>query len=90
MTLDYFNIHWKRFALVGIGIGSRDRPLSDFLDDCVGWVKDGLLFYGKNDYEGEVLILKCDEDWNCYQRISNTGDDEKDWKLLGYLVELYR
>ena len=88
MNPDYFNINWKHFVLIGIGHDSSDRPLTDFLESCAGAVRGGLLFYGKNDYAGEVLILKCDEEWNCYQRVNNTDDDDKDWKLIGYLEDM--
>ncbi len=86
MTLDEFNIDWKRMFMVDSEIGGSDQPLTEILKSCAGQSKGGLLFYGAGFYDGELLILRCDDDNNCYRRIKNTGDDEQDWELFGYLI----
>jgi hypothetical protein len=46
-----------------------------------------VLFVGCGRESGNNLVLRVDENNNCYRRVSNTDDDERDWELMGCLVD---
>lgn len=80
MTLNYFRRSWKRLNLVNHKI---DKPLTSFLKDYCGERSGGLLFYTK---DGDIMVLKCDEANNCYQR-TRKGFDDEGWEWIGRLVD---
>lgn len=85
MTLDNFNVNWRRLFLIDDFCGKEIKLIS-FLKGSLGRHGGGVLFIGSNEEEGNLVILKCDENDNCYKRIGDTGDDEKDWEWIGILI----
>ncbi|GEM_PF-3103953 len=78
--LDFLNEHWKSLFIQN---GREIAELKDFLRECLGEHKGGLLFIGCGREEGNRLVLKLDLDGHLYKRISNTGDDDEDWEWIG-------
>ncbi len=79
MDLEDFHQYWKILYLSTPE--GENEPLTDFLKECLGEHKGGLLFQGKEREEGNLVVLKCDEDWQCFRR---NGDD---WESMGFLFE---
>ena len=63
--------------------GGEITELKDFLEQCLGEHKGGLLFIGCGEEDGNRLVLKLDLDGHLYKRISDTGDDDADWEWIG-------
>lgn len=78
MDLEDFRRYWKILWL-SPDMG-EDEPLTDFLKECLGEHKGGLLFQGKGREEGNLLVLKC-EDRECLRK---NGDD---WENIGFLYD---
>jgi len=82
--LDFLNEYWESMLM----INDREvRPLTDFLKECLGERNGGLFFLGCGKEDGNGLVLKLDSAGHLYKRISDTGDDEKDWEWLGDIVD---
>lgn len=89
MTNDRLAGYWQWMHIVTDEIGN-DYPLREFfnIQKCLGQHKDGVLFIIKDkQYEEDSLILKCDEEDYCYRKVADTGDDDRDWKQVGLLIE---
>ena len=85
MDPDRFNVRWKSFILVNLR--NQQIPLTEFLGQSLGRHRGGVLFIGRGTEDGNNVILKTDEEDNCYRKVSDTDDDERDWELIGYLVD---
>ncbi|OGC37757.1 hypothetical protein A2V54_00615 [candidate division WWE3 bacterium RBG_19FT_COMBO_53_11] len=93
MTLDELKANWRLYA-VELPDGTR-RPLKEMFVICWGNFLDGLLFDhgGQADEKlcealGEGMVLKTDEEGNCYALSNPDAPAEKAWTLQGKFVRL--
>lgn len=89
MTNDYLAGYWRRMHIIINEIGN-DYSLKEFfnIQKCLGQHKNGVLFIVKDGQgEEDSLILKCNEEDYCYKKVADTGDDDQDWKEVGFLIE---
>jgi hypothetical protein len=93
MTLEELKENWQLYA-VELPDGTV-RPLKDIFAFCWGNFLDGLLFDfgGQADEKlcealGEGMILKTDEEGNCYVYTGPWSHAEDSWTLEGRFVRL--
>ena len=79
-ALDFLNEYWEDIFIIN---NQKITPLTDFLGQCLGEHSGGILFIGCGKEEGNRFVLKLDLSDHFYKRISDTGDDEKDWEWIG-------
>lgn len=85
MDPDRLNTQWKLLILVDAR--NQQIPLKSFIKASLGRHKGGVLFVGCGKEDGENLVLKSDSENNCYRKVDDTGDDDRDWEWMGYLVD---
>lgn len=83
-ALDFLNEYWEDIFIIN---NQKITPLADFLGQCLGEHGGGILFIGCGKEEGNRFVLKLDLDGHFYKRISDTGDNEKDWEWIGDIEE---
>lgn len=93
MTLDELKENWRNYA-VELPDGTI-RPLKEMFVICWGEFLDGLLFDsdGQADEKlcealGEGMLLKTDEESNCYVYTDPTAPDGERWTIQGRFVRL--
>ena len=93
MTLDELKENWRLYA-IELPDG-KVRPLKEMFAICWGNFLDGLLFdFGGQANEqiseafGEGLILKTDEEGNCYVYTDPDAEGEARWTVQGKFVRL--
>jgi len=87
MDNDKLNVSWKRLVL--INLRNQQIPLTSFLKQSLGRHRGGVLFIGYGKEDGNNLVLRADEKDNCFQKVANTDDEERDWELIGSLVDMH-
>lgn len=85
MTLQEFHENWHNLILQD---DDEERSLVVFLKECLGEHRGGLLFEGRGREKDRMLVLKCDEDDNCYRlREGADGINDRDWQWFGFLID---
>jgi len=87
MTNDEFQEVWKNCVVINEN-GKVSKRLGEIFFLCVGPMNGGLLFDPGGPQGAQAVILKVDEDDNCYQKIDCRVSDEEGWRLEGKIKEL--
>ena len=83
MTLEELQRDWKNYKII-ISDGTEVK-MADILMVCRGSVKDGLLFDSGGEQGSPALVLKPDEEDNCYMLNTDGG-----WDKMGKFVKIVK
>ena len=86
MTLDELKANWRLYAVELPG--GKVRPLKEMFVICWGNFLDGLLFDPGGEQGAEGMILKTDEEGNCYVYTDPDAEGEARWTIQGKFVRL--
>lgn len=85
MTLDELKENWRSYA-VELPDGTV-RPLKEMFVFCFSFL-DGLLFDPGGEQGAEGIILKTDDEDNCYVYTDPDAEGDARWTIQGRFVRL--